>query len=153
MDILCRNTDGFSDGVIGYFQLVMLLKLLPDGKEHTLALLFIGFADVYDLESALQRGVTLYGAFVFLGRRRAYQTYFSAGEGRLQYIRRVHRTFGASGALAGLSMGKGRRAMPVVYGRSWWFRVAVVTGVLLAGVCVDLMISPFLLHLALDRLF
>lgn len=62
-------------------------------------------------------------------------------------------SFGASGALAGLSMGKGRRTTPVVYGRSWWFRVAVVTGVLLAGVCVDLMISPFLLHLALDRLF
>lgn len=62
-------------------------------------------------------------------------------------------SFGTSCALAGLSLGKGRRAAPVVYGRSCWLRLAVVTGVLLAGVCVDLMISPFLLDLALGRLF
>lgn len=61
-------------------------------------------------------------------------------------------SFGTSGALAGLSMGKGRRTMPVVYGRNWWLRLAVVTGVLLAGMCVDLMISPYLLDLVLDRL-
>ena len=62
-------------------------------------------------------------------------------------------SLGTSGALAGLSMGKGRRTMPVVYGRSWWLRLAVVMGVLLAGVYVDLMISPYLLNLVLNRLF
>ena len=62
-------------------------------------------------------------------------------------------SFGAAVTLAGLSMGKGRRSAPVVYGRSWWLRLAAATLVLLAGVLVDLMVSPYLLRLSLGRLF
>lgn len=56
-----------------------------------------------------------------------------------------------AGTLAGIGK-KGRRAMPVVYGRDWWFRLAVVCGVLFSGVLLDLMLSPFLLELALGRI-
>lgn len=60
-------------------------------------------------------------------------------------------SLGASGTLAGVGK-KGRRAMPVVYGKDCWLRLAVVCGVLLAGVLIDLMISPYLLDLALGRI-
>ena len=55
-------------------------------------------------------------------------------------------------ALASLSFGRGRRAAPVVYGRVWWSRLAVLSGVLLAGMCADLMLTPWFLHQLLERM-
>lgn len=55
--------------------------------------------------------------------------------------------------LASLSFGRGRRTAPVTYGRSWWARVAVCMIILMIGVCVDLFCSPWLLRLALGRIF
>lgn len=55
-------------------------------------------------------------------------------------------------ALALASFGGGRRTAPVVYGQPWWSRVAVCAGILLAGVCLELFCSPWLLRLALDRI-
>lgn len=60
--------------------------------------------------------------------------------------------WGKSAALASLSFGRGRRTAAVTYGRDWWLRMAVCAGVLLAGVCVDLFVSPWLLRLALERI-
>ena len=56
-------------------------------------------------------------------------------------------------ALAGRSWGKGKRFTPLIYGKSWWLRLAVVSGILLFGVCLDLMISPYLLERVLRRFF
>ena len=55
--------------------------------------------------------------------------------------------------LTSLLFGRGRRVLPVVYGRIWWIRIAVCSFVLILGVCIDLMLSPVLLHLALDQMF
>ncbi len=55
-------------------------------------------------------------------------------------------------ALACLSFGKGRRTSPVAYGREWWSRLALLSGVLLAGMCADLMLTPWFLHQLLERL-
>lgn len=55
-------------------------------------------------------------------------------------------------ALACLSFGRGRRTAPVVYGRAWWSRLAVLSGVLLAGMCADLMLAPWILHQLLERM-
>ena len=56
-------------------------------------------------------------------------------------------------ALASLSFGRGRRAAPpVVYGRAWWSRLAVLSGVLLAGMCADLMLTPWYLRQILERM-
>lgn len=55
-------------------------------------------------------------------------------------------------ALVSLSFGKGRRAMPVVYGREWWKRLAVISGVLLAGMCAELMLAPWFLQQLLERM-
>ena len=55
-------------------------------------------------------------------------------------------------ALACLSFGRGRRTAPVVYGRMWWSRLAVLSGVLLAGMCADLMLTPLLLRQILERM-
>ena len=52
----------------------------------------------------------------------------------------------AAGALARRRK-KGR--YPVVYGKEYWFRLAIVAGILLSGVLIDLMISPHLLRLVL----
>ena len=57
-----------------------------------------------------------------------------------------------SAALACLSFGRGRRTAPVVYGRMWWSRLAVLSGVLLAGMCADLMLTPLLLRQILERM-
>ncbi|MCI9299676.1 stage II sporulation protein M [uncultured Oscillibacter sp.] len=57
-----------------------------------------------------------------------------------------------SAALACLSLGGGRRAGPALYGREWWGRLAVVAGVLLAGVCADLMLTPWFLRQLLERM-
>lgn len=56
-----------------------------------------------------------------------------------------------SWALAGLSLGRGHRCAPVVYGRVWWLRAGLAAAVLLAGVCADHALSPVLLRLALER--
>jgi len=55
----------------------------------------------------------------------------------------------ASASLAAVSAGKGKRIM--VYDRRWLVRLGVVVLVLLAGVCVELFVSPHLLRLALER--
>lgn len=55
-----------------------------------------------------------------------------------------------SWALAGLSLGRGQRCAPVVYGRVWWLRAGLAAAVLLAGVCADHTLSPVLLRLALE---
>lgn len=60
--------------------------------------------------------------------------------------------WGTSAALASLSFGKGRRAAPVVYGRSCWVRFGAVMAALLMGMCVDLFLSPWLLQLVLERI-
>lgn len=57
-----------------------------------------------------------------------------------------------SAALACLSLGGGRRAAPVLYGREWWKRLAVISGALLAGMCADLMLAPWFLRQLLDRI-
>ena len=57
----------------------------------------------------------------------------------------------ASWTLAGLSLGRGQRTAPAVYGRVWWLRAGLASAVLLAGVCADHALSPVLLRLALER--
>lgn len=61
--------------------------------------------------------------------------------------------WGNSAALAAASFGRGRRAAPVVYGRTWWLRIAACAGILLAGMGVELFCSPWLLEAVLNRLF
>ena len=56
-------------------------------------------------------------------------------------------------ALVSLSFGRGRRSMPVVYGREWWKRLSVISGVLLAGMCAELMLAPWFLRQLLERMF
>lgn len=53
----------------------------------------------------------------------------------------------------GRSAGKGRRSIPAACGKGWWLRLAVVSVILLFGVCLDLMISPYLLEQVLRRFF
>lgn len=53
-------------------------------------------------------------------------------------------------ALACLSFGFGRS--PVAYGREWWSRLAVISGVLLAGVCAELMLTPWFLRQLLEKM-
>lgn len=60
--------------------------------------------------------------------------------------------WGASAALASLSFGQGRRVAPVNYGRHFWLRSAGVMAVLFVGVCGDVFLSPWLLHLVLERI-
>lgn len=55
-----------------------------------------------------------------------------------------------SAALACLSLGGGRR--PALYGREWWGRLAVIAGALLAGICADLMLTPWFLRQLLERM-
>ena len=60
--------------------------------------------------------------------------------------------WGPSATLASFSFGRGRRAAPVVYGRSCWVRFGGVMAALLTGMCVDLFLSPWLLQLILERI-
>lgn len=60
--------------------------------------------------------------------------------------------WGTSAALASLSFGRGRRTAPVTYDRSCWLRFGGVTAALLAGICADLFLSPWLLQLILERI-
>lgn len=48
-----------------------------------------------------------------------------------------------------LSLDRGRRA---VYSRAWWGRLAAVSAVLLAGLCADLALSPWVLRQLLERM-
>lgn len=59
----------------------------------------------------------------------------------------------SSATLTSLSLGGGRRALPVVYGRSYWIRLGGVAAALLAGMCVDLFLSPWFLQMTLERIF
>ena len=59
---------------------------------------------------------------------------------------------GTASALAAMSFGRGRRAAPVTYGRAWWQRLGVCSLILLAGMCLDLFVSPWFLRLALGRI-
>ena len=51
--------------------------------------------------------------------------------------------------LMALSFGRGRRVAPVIYGKAYWVRFGVIFGILLAGVCGDLWLTPKLLGLIL----
>ena len=56
-------------------------------------------------------------------------------------------------ALATLSFGRsGRRTQPVRYGSEWWLRSGIAAGILLAGVLLDLFLSPALLELVLEHI-
>lgn len=57
-----------------------------------------------------------------------------------------------SAALAALSFGRGRRSAPVRYGRGWWLRLGAVAAVLLAGMCAELTLSPWLVRLLLGQM-
>ena len=59
---------------------------------------------------------------------------------------------GTSGTLASLSLGRGRRAASVSYGREYWRRLAVCAGVLALGLCVELLFGQRVLYLLLKRL-
>lgn len=54
--------------------------------------------------------------------------------------------------LACLSLGGGRRTAPVLCGRAWWTRFAVISGALLAGMCADLTLAPWFLQQLLERI-
>lgn len=54
-------------------------------------------------------------------------------------------------ALLRLSLGWGRGPAPL-YGRAWWGRLGVVSGVLLAGMCAELTLAPWLLRQLLERM-
>ena len=56
-----------------------------------------------------------------------------------------------SAALARASFGRGRHTAPVVYGRRCWIRLGIVLAALTVGLCVELILSPRLLTLALER--
>lgn len=60
---------------------------------------------------------------------------------------------GVSASLASLSLGMGRRAVPAVYSRENWLRLAGCCGALLAGMCAELYLSPWLLRLVLAGMF
>jgi len=55
-------------------------------------------------------------------------------------------------ALACVSFGRGRHSAPVVYDGAWWRRLAVISGVLLAGMCAELMLAPWFLRQLLERM-
>lgn len=55
-------------------------------------------------------------------------------------------------ALACLSFGKGRHCAPVVYGREWWSRLWAASGLLLAGMCAELTLTPWCLRQLLERM-
>lgn len=61
-------------------------------------------------------------------------------------------SWGTSAALAAVSFGRGRRTAPVVYGRGSWLRAGASLAALLAGVCVELFLSPLFLRMMLERI-
>jgi len=57
-------------------------------------------------------------------------------------------------ALACVAFGRGRySSAPAAYDRAWWSRLAVISGVLLAGMCAELMLAPWFLRQLLERMF
>ena len=50
----------------------------------------------------------------------------------------------ASFRLLTLSFGRGRRAAPVLYGKAYWMRFCTVMAVLFAGICGDMILTPWL---------
>ena len=61
-------------------------------------------------------------------------------------------SWGSSAALAKLSFGRGKRVVPVIYGRDCWIRFIGAVIVLLVGICVDLFLSPRLLQAVLEQI-
>ena len=61
-------------------------------------------------------------------------------------------SWGTSAALASVSFGRGRRCAPVTYGRGCWLRLGLSAAALLAGVCAELLLSPALLGMMLERI-
>ena len=61
-------------------------------------------------------------------------------------------SWGTSAALASMSFGRGRRCAPVTYGRGCWLRLGLSAAALLAGVCAELLLSPALLGMMLERI-
>lgn len=57
-----------------------------------------------------------------------------------------------STALAALSFGQGKRALPVRYDGQWWFRLGAVAGALVLGMLADLFLTPGLLKLVLGQI-
>lgn len=57
-----------------------------------------------------------------------------------------------SAQLAALSLGKGRRAAVGLYRKQDWIRCGICLVVLLAGACLEWILSPSLLHTALERI-
>ena len=47
--------------------------------------------------------------------------------------------------------GRGRRKPPVRYGRDWWLRLGLCTAALLAGICLEMVCSPWILRLVLGH--
>lgn len=62
-------------------------------------------------------------------------------------------SWGTSAALASFSFSRGRRSAPVFYDRGYWIRLGAAMAALLAGMCADLFLSPWLLRLMLERIF
>ena len=50
----------------------------------------------------------------------------------------------ASFRLFALSFGRGRRAAPVLYGKAYWMRFGIVAAILFAGICGDMILTPWL---------
>lgn len=57
-----------------------------------------------------------------------------------------------SAALTRASFGRGHRVAPVIYGSRCWLRFGAAVLVLLSGMCVDLLLSPWLLGWVLERI-
>ena len=55
-------------------------------------------------------------------------------------------------ALARFSFGREHRTN-VIYGHDWWKRLLCCMVVLVAGICLELLISPYFLQVALDNIF
>lgn len=61
-------------------------------------------------------------------------------------------SWGTSAALASVSFGRGRRCAPVTYDRGCWLRLGLSAAALLAGVCAEMLLSPALLGMMLERI-
>ena len=57
--------------------------------------------------------------------------------------------WGSSDRLMALSLGKGKRCAPVIFDGAYWYRLSVCVVLLLAGLCVELYVTPHLFALTL----
>ena len=96
--IAAREAYRGAQGVLRYGEAVVPLERREQGGEHIHAGALVRLRDVYRLEAPLERRVLFYMPPVFLRRRRAYYLHLAAGQRRLEYVRRVHRAVGRSGA-------------------------------------------------------